>query len=198
MRKRNRPPRQRPSSQDLQGLSAHVAYECDMLIGTAAKLLESPPGDVIEQNALIESFLLHVRQLHQFFYRDQRRWDTDILAIDYGPAWPSARPADSAVLKELSTVVGSKVAHLTVPRLQKESYRIREGGRALLTVIRKFLDLAQPDFVARPNLPLTPSWANTGFVFSAGPGVSTTSSPPSVKDILLRADGPLPKSPVKR
>ncbi len=187
MSKRKRPTRKRASTQELRDLSQHVTYECDMLIGTATKLLESPPGDTIDHNALVESFLLHVRQLYHFFYWDQPRMDTDVLALDYSAGWRKARPAEPAVLKELSKVVGMKVAHVTVHRLQKERYPILQAGSALLGVIRKFLDLAPPDFVARPNLQLTPSWANTGLVFSAGPGVTTTSSPPS-GSILVRAD----------
>jgi hypothetical protein len=201
MRKSKRP-RKRPSDQELRDLSEHVAYECDMLIGTAARLLESPPADTIEHNALVESFLLHGRQLYQFFYWDDPKKETDVVAADYIAAWPNDRPEDPGLLKvlsELSTVVGTKVAHVTLHRSQKERYQILDAGRALLAVISQFLDHAPPAFVARPELSLTPSWANssTGFVYSGG-GATTTTAPPSVRDILLRADGPLPKSPTER
>jgi hypothetical protein len=60
----------RHTSEELRAISDDIRYECDMEIATATRLLEreEPNGDRVLHNALVESFLIHARQLYQFLY----------------------------------------------------------------------------------------------------------------------------------
>jgi len=101
---------------------------------------------------------------------------------------------EPTVLRELSDTVGMKVAHVTVERLKKEGYRIRDAGRALLEVIEAFLKADPDTFERRPKASLAPDWADPHWGFnSSGDGVTPTTSQTS-GSVLIRADG---KEPLK-
>lgn len=68
--------------------TVHVDYECCMLFETARKLdawrgtRPATAREAIERKAVLESWLVHVRSLMQFF-QAQRKYDDDVLARDY-------------------------------------------------------------------------------------------------------------------
>jgi hypothetical protein len=172
-----------PPPDTLRELSTHVAYEVEMLIGSATRLLETQTG-LLDRRAHAESFMLHARQLHHFFYRTPPQ-EIDVspsapapplYAVDYVPDWETRRPARPQVLETLARDVGRRVAHLTLDRIVGQEYPVLEAARALLELIRTFRDAAPPDFTADLG-PLTPPWdAARGFVYG-GRGVTTTSAP---------------------
>ncbi len=73
-----------PEFDRVKSLTA-VKYEYDMAHATAALLLEKWEPAAVEF-ALIESFLVHARNLHDFCLprtTDRREWDSDIRAYDF-------------------------------------------------------------------------------------------------------------------
>lgn len=190
MGKRSWIPRVRPTSDKLRELSEHVAYEVEMLIGTATKLLVvERTKDWVDVRAQAESFLIHARQLHDFFYNTPIRilpsHASPVCAADYVVNWEAKRPPKDSVLATLKDEVGKHIAHLTVERVVGKQYEVLTPARALLKVIRAFRDTNPVDFVVDLGN-LSPDWCgDPGFTFSGQTAVST-SSPPG--DVFVRAD----------
>jgi hypothetical protein len=66
--------------------------------------------------ALLESFLLHTRVLHDFFYK--RREQDDVIASDFVPDWESRRLAKGEYLKDRKKRLDKAIAHLTLQRVE--------------------------------------------------------------------------------
>ncbi|MFO0982973.1 MAG: hypothetical protein U1E76_14800 [Planctomycetota bacterium] len=104
-------------------------------------------GNPTVQNALLESFAIHVRVLVAFFYDDPNpsRPD-DVLAEEYfvNPAtWRDGRPACPEPLVRVRSRTGKEVAHLTYVRasvVEKEP-PFAEIVRALDRVVARFTEL---------------------------------------------------------
>lgn len=70
-------------------------------------------------NALLESFVIHVRGVMDFLYNDSPQAD-DVVAQDFFPsadAWMKIRPQLSELLSTAKRRAGKEVAHLTYARL---------------------------------------------------------------------------------
>lgn len=70
-------------------------------------------------NALLESFVIHVRGVMDFLYNDTPQPD-DVVAQDFFPsadAWLKIRPQLSELLSTAKRRAGKEVAHLTYARL---------------------------------------------------------------------------------
>jgi hypothetical protein len=77
-------------------------------------------GESVINNALLESFGIHVRGLIWFFDADSPRKD-DVIAEDFLPlsdTWQVARPKKTAVLEEAKSRADKEIAHLTYARLK--------------------------------------------------------------------------------
>ena len=71
-------------------------------------------------NALLESFVIHVRALMDFLYNDNPQPD-DVIAEDYfssADEWRKMRPELTELLKLSKRRAGKEVAHLTYARLE--------------------------------------------------------------------------------
>ncbi len=76
-------------------------------------------GNSVINNALLESFGIHVRALIWFFYADSPRKD-DVIAEDFFSTpteWQTARPPITQVLEKAKKRAGKEIAHLTYARL---------------------------------------------------------------------------------
>jgi hypothetical protein len=96
-------PRQGPPTDKLlREMSGHVSYEFQMLALVGSEPIDRRlnPNPVI-QFALIESFLIHARQVHQFLAWSTSGKPNDVLAVDYLPEWSQERTAPSALPKGL-------------------------------------------------------------------------------------------------
>ena len=90
------------------GLDA-VFYEMDQFVGTLLPNQGVPPID----NALLESRLVHIRNLIDFFARDSH-WQDDVLASHYDfPLTPVDFPT------EYETRLDKDLSHLTYSRLAR-------------------------------------------------------------------------------
>ena len=103
----------------------HISYEIKMLRELAAALQGKGVGPRTMKNALLESFLIHYRNLYDFFYPEfpgRKRLPHDVCAFDYLPDrkhWRKSRP-DVNLKKVLENRerVNCLLAHLTLRRLK--------------------------------------------------------------------------------
>jgi hypothetical protein len=136
----------------------HLLYELEMTFWLVP-LLEryaKPAGfeENIIKNALLESFVGHVRVLKAFLY-DEPKWD-DVSADHYVAdvaAWRNARGPMPAELAEGARRVGKEIAHLTQGRLAPDAPR-RDWNTvavrtALVPPLKSFLRLARPEVLDR-------------------------------------------------
>ena len=100
----------------------HVWYEFDMFLGLATLL--AAPRDLVApsaedarrvSNGLIESFVIHFRNVMDFFYLE-RPHPTDVVASDFF-ARGGWQPTISASLKAAGVRADKEIAHLTTSRI---------------------------------------------------------------------------------
>ena len=90
-----------------------------MFRSLAKGLASDIAGKSVIGNALLESFLMHVRVLIDFFYNDNPR-DDDIIAEHFFPIpneWINIRTTKSKTLCEAKNRAHKLLAHLTYTRL---------------------------------------------------------------------------------
>jgi hypothetical protein len=134
---------QRPNDV-LKKVSAHIHYEFWMLISTAQALASNISAQGWLQNALLESFVIHLRALSDFLYADPKNQD-DVLAGDFfSPGeWLKLRPAEPGLLKKARMRANKEVAHLTYVRLnvatENKPWMFAEIAHAIHSVMCIFL-----------------------------------------------------------
>jgi hypothetical protein len=103
----------------------HVVYEFDMFLwlahvcGSGAKLGAHSTEDAVRLgNALIESFVAHLRNVINFLYPESLE-GTDVVAADFfAPGvWKRLRPKISGTLKTARVRANKEMAHLTTARI---------------------------------------------------------------------------------
>jgi len=114
-----------PESNDREKLlkiSEHLHYEYSMLKYLTVDLTSGGVRKAHIYNAMLESFITHLRVLHDFFYFDAARRPDDTLATDFFDSpeeWIDIRPDPSTVLKEAKERANKEVAHLTYARISQ-------------------------------------------------------------------------------
>jgi len=111
--------RKERTEEELRKASEHLCYEIWMLQAVARELLSGRVGQRVLNNALIESFAIHTRNLLDFLYSGNP-WEDDVIAEDFFPPaedWAKERPEKSELLGKIHGRVGKEVAHLTYGRL---------------------------------------------------------------------------------
>jgi hypothetical protein len=107
--------------EELREASGHLNYEVGMLMSLANGIASGIAGHgTTISNALIESFVVHLRCVLDFLYAPKNRRDDDVIAEDYfdDPAvWDNLRPPISAKLGNARDRAGKEMAHLTYARL---------------------------------------------------------------------------------
>jgi len=101
----------------------HVGYEILMCSGSARSFVDPTHSGVVE-NALIESVLVHARQLIDFLIRElpQKPRLDEILRTDFASEW-MPQPADAVGRlngKEFRDLLNKHLAHLTWARVGPE------------------------------------------------------------------------------
>jgi len=102
----------------------HVPWELLMLRGAAQVLGEAEPPEDDRQGWLrrwmaIETFYIHLRSLHNFFYCEGGGRPRDAFAVDFfddPAAWQSRRPPASEAMTHATSRAGTMVAHLSYDR----------------------------------------------------------------------------------
>ena len=114
---------QPPTREEFSEATGHVRYEMDMLIGTNRLIPQKWETNAV-QYALIESFLIHARNLIVFFADDRREknnFPKDVWASDYEPTWKGSEgQKDAGKLRDMyKDRIDKTVAHLTTTRIQE-------------------------------------------------------------------------------
>jgi hypothetical protein len=124
----------------------HISYEIKMLRELSAALQGKGVGPRTMNNALLESFLIHYRNLYDFFYpENKRRLALDVAATDYLPGrhrWRNSRPkADMKKVVENRERVNCLLAHLTLRRLKykNRSWPDKKMASAMEKMIEAFV-----------------------------------------------------------
>ena len=145
------------SDDQLREVSDHLFYELWMLEGAVQVLRLPLLGRGVLANAVVESFAVHARALHDFFYRDRTKPD-DVIASDYfdSPSdWVALRGEPADELAKAVARVNKEVAHLTFSRLsvlpEEKGWSVAEIASCLSSVAGSWRHSARPDW-------LGPSW----------------------------------------
>jgi hypothetical protein len=109
--------RERPSPKRLrQFAEQHLLYEAGMLYEVTGKLMNRHhEDDLVVQNALLESFGIHNRNLIDFLWLDRPLKPTDAIAGDWIEGWEA--PEMSERLASVKERVGKEMVHLSYNRL---------------------------------------------------------------------------------
>jgi hypothetical protein len=125
----------------------HLSYEVKMLRELADALRGNGVGPRTMRNALLESFLIHYRNLYDFFYPDfpgRKRLPHDICALDYlqnQKRWRKKRPDADPKLLENRERVNVLLAHLTLRRLRynTRSWHDKKMAGLIEELLQEFL-----------------------------------------------------------
>jgi hypothetical protein len=109
--------RERPSDNRLRRFAEeHLLYEAGMLYEVTGKLMNRHhEDDPVVQNALLESFGVHNRNLIDFLWLARPMKDTDAIARDWIEGWQA--PEMSERLANVKDRVGKEMVHLSYNRL---------------------------------------------------------------------------------
>lgn len=108
------------SKEELDHALLHLRYECWMLTSVTQALSTGIAREGWILNALLESFVIHLRALTDFFYPSDQVKPDDMLAAHYFPKqedWETIRPPLSDTLKNAKRRAHKEIAHLTYARL---------------------------------------------------------------------------------
>jgi hypothetical protein len=149
----------------------HLLYEIQMFLFTA-KELSRQAGPSPMTSVLIESFVIHLRNLIEFFYTPTgSERDDDVIAADFCPGW---NESTSATLKEAKMRANKELSHLTLGRKKAcdptKPWDIRGLFNEVRSVALRFACEASPTRLSRE----VPKFLN----FPLGVGGWPTSSPP--------------------
>ena len=157
-----KPRRQLLSDEDLRAYSAeHLWYECWMFFETGSTLPGGVTSPLVQfvDNAVLESFAIHLRNLLDFFY-PERILPDDVIAADYFELaqMPATFPVKSELLNEAEVRAHKHVSHLTAKRLPghhaDKRWHVAPLVREVANLIDAFIAAASPqkldaDFVVR-------------------------------------------------
>jgi hypothetical protein len=101
--------RPKKSQAELEKITKEIIqYEIDMLIGTYQ--YRSDPNDLVLKNMIIESFLIHARNLIDFLYPPATSKPDDILSTDYNDNWSEKIPE---YFKKERERIHKRLAHIS-------------------------------------------------------------------------------------
>lgn len=139
-------PRKVRTVEELREASNHLHYEIWMLTSLANGIASGIPGQGPIANALLESFVIHVRAVMDFLYADKPQVD-DVIAEDFFDTpdqWTKMRSALSELLSQAKRRAGKEVAHLTYARLdvtpETKPWPFVQITNEISTVIKTFIE----------------------------------------------------------
>ena len=148
------PNRDNHSLSELKEASFHLNYEINMLFISRVELSNAKNNvlgaikNAYLLNAILESFLIHTRNLIDFFYIDSplRRGD-DVVAEHFIENWKIQRPLVTALLNDTKSRANKHLAHLTYERRSFEppTWAFEEIERDLNNVLSNFFEYASEE-----------------------------------------------------
>jgi hypothetical protein len=142
----------------LRRASTHVYYELWMLLRTGEATLARTSADDVVNNALVESFALHMRALCDFLWPSGAD-DDDVLALDYFPGkWTAS---GKSAFKGQRVDANKGIAHISYRRLDVQP---PEGKSWEIVTIAEGLHGAMSDFYDLVDHGLlSEEWTRRGF-----------------------------------
>ena len=138
------------SDRELMDLSEHVLYEMAMLVGIPRQFEWAAASD-IATNALLESFVMHARQLVDFFF-DHAEIGASAYFENPIADWKKVRGKEDSDLKDLVSRVGEEIAHVTWSRTQpKAPWNLDEIVKRIESLSVRFLERASPNKNSKPD-----------------------------------------------
>jgi len=123
-------------------------YELPML-RSLANILAIDQGRGVISNALLESFLIHVRLIIEFLYKDGPYKD-NVLAGQYFKSydeWKAIRPSKTKLLEDTQNDAHKYLAHLTFTRLEgKKTWAYLAILKDIEVVLKAFSDNLPKEF----------------------------------------------------
>jgi hypothetical protein len=121
------------TADELKAASVHFAYEFNMLMFTRRCLLACVFEGLLH-NAMLESYLVHFRNMVDFLWLPCGRQDTDLIASRYFQEAQPWRPGDISIeLADARTRVNKLLAHLTYDRTKMDL----NCGRKIVDLFRE-------------------------------------------------------------
>jgi hypothetical protein len=144
----------------LREAAFHLQYEIGMLFETAHKLENC--DDVVLYNALLESYLIHARNLIFFFFEEALR-DDDIVASHFVEDWNTIRGWRPPLLRKAGEEANKKVTHLTYRRLDDTySWDLEAITREISAVVLLFCREVDDHKITKNFKPYVTSLATWG------------------------------------
>jgi hypothetical protein len=136
----------RPSDDDLERAAELIEYERYMVVGTHMGLTNAKSefdAETFVNNSFLESFLLHCRNLWDFF--DSKRGWLDVSADHYAEGWQPAVTLDTGTREALDR----RLSSLTYRRLEfadaDEEWAVDQMLIDIIAVFNQFLDSLAPE-----------------------------------------------------
>jgi hypothetical protein len=143
--------RERPPADRLRRFAQeHLLYEAGMLYEVTGTLMNRRHrDDPVVENALLESFGVHSRNLIDFLWRDRPMWDTDAKARDWIEGWEAPEKSDR--LEGVADRVGKEMFHLSYNRLDipedEKGWEVLGTGPEVIGAFTKFVTEVPDDLV---------------------------------------------------
>jgi|SRR5690242_18504009 len=145
-------PYARPGWKKMRNATVHVDYECCMLFETARRLdgwggsHPTTAREGVERKTVLESWLVHVRSLMQFF-QAQRMYKDDVLARDYlsdPMKWTGRGFEASAKERRRLDNISKFVAHISYARNRRQATWRMADQHMVVQRLDAWLALLQP------------------------------------------------------
>lgn len=154
---------------ELHGALNHLKYEFEMLLATA-RLIEAGGMPIDLGNAVLESWVLHVRNFIDFFYSPKLKDDIVISDFLRGENWRNEFPAISRNLEEAKERANKEMAHLTYSRIGKTQeeklWAVGQLTNQLVERMETFADLVGDNEIASSLKSLLPKGAKLRLVIA--------------------------------
>lgn len=144
--------RSKKNDSELKNASSHLYYEYAMLRSVVNGILSCFCTSGWLANAMIESFVIHLRVLIEFFYPSGNPREDDVIAGDYFDEisdWERIRPTISGLLDEARKRAHKDLAHLTYTRISRgdgeKKWAFADLLNELDSLMKLFLSKASKD-----------------------------------------------------
>jgi len=132
------------SKQEIISASEHVCYEIWMFDQIGRALAHGLVGIGPAQNAFINSFAIHARNLIDFLYKSISKAKSDMIIAEHyfddPKEWKAIRPELTTSLKRVKIRCDKQVAHLTFTRQRKENWYFVNIASEIFKVVNVFID----------------------------------------------------------
>lgn len=146
--------RKKRTVEERQKVLPHVEYEVNMLVTVANALASGLVAGSLLANAMVESFVLHTRNLIDFLWPEGSKSD-HVLADDYfldPEYWKQERPNLSPLLDKSRIRAHKEIAHLSYDRLllteDSRKWPFVEITKDIVQAYQVFLELLPPEYRA--------------------------------------------------